>query len=50
MVAFAPAGPPTVLWMRIGNLKKSELRAKLSPLLTGLVRRREAGETLVEVF
>jgi predicted nuclease of predicted toxin-antitoxin system len=28
---------PPVLWLRIGNLKKSELRAKLTPLLPELV-------------
>lgn len=41
---------PAVLWLRIGNLKKSELRAKLTPLLPELVERLLAGETLIEVF
>jgi len=44
--------PPAraVLWSRLGNLKKSELRAKLSPLLPEVRRRLKAGETLIEVF
>jgi len=41
---------PTVLWWHLGDLKKSERRAKLSPLLPELVRRCAAGETFVEVF
>jgi predicted nuclease of predicted toxin-antitoxin system len=41
---------PAVLWLRIGNLKKVELRAKLVPLLPELVQRLQAGETLIEVF
>lgn len=41
---------PAVLWLRIGNLKKVELRAKLVPLLPELVERLQAGETLIEVF
>ena len=41
---------PPVLWLRIGNLKKAELRAKLAPLLPELVERLGAGETLIEVF
>jgi predicted nuclease of predicted toxin-antitoxin system len=41
---------PPVLWLRIGNLKKAELRAKLAPLLPALVERLGAGDTLVEVF
>ena len=41
---------PPVLWLRIGNLKKPELRAKLAPLLPELVERLGAGETLIEVF
>jgi predicted nuclease of predicted toxin-antitoxin system len=41
---------PPVLWLRIGNLKKTELRAKLAPLLPELVQRLQAGETLIEVF
>jgi len=39
-----------VLGLRLGNLKKSELRAKLSPIRPELVRRWEAGKALVEVF
>ncbi len=39
-----------VLWLRLGNLKRTELRAKLSPLVPELLRRLEAGETLIEVF
>jgi predicted nuclease of predicted toxin-antitoxin system len=41
---------PAVLWLRIGNLKKVELRGKLVPLLPELVERLQAGETLIEVF
>ena len=41
---------PAVLWLRIGNLKKAELRAKLAPLLPELLERLQAGETLIEVF
>lgn len=41
---------PAVLWIRIDNLKKPELRAKLAPLLPELVERLQAGETLIEVF
>jgi predicted nuclease of predicted toxin-antitoxin system len=41
---------PAVLWLRLGNLKKAKLRVKLSPLLPELLRRLEAGETLIEVF
>jgi predicted nuclease of predicted toxin-antitoxin system len=41
---------PSVLWLRIGNLKKVELRAKLVPLLPELVEQLQAGETLIEVF
>lgn len=41
---------PPVVWLRIGNVKRAALRAKLEPLLPDLVRRLEAGETLIEVF
>src|SRR5258706_14834312 len=41
---------PSVVWLRIGNVKKAALRARLEPLLPDLVRRLEAGETLIEVF
>lgn len=41
---------PTVLWLRMGNLKKAELGAKLAPLLPELLERLQAGETLIEVF
>ena len=41
---------PAVLWLRIGNLKKAELRAKLAPLVPELLERLRAGETLIEVF
>jgi predicted nuclease of predicted toxin-antitoxin system len=41
---------PPVLWLRLGNLKKVELHAKLAPLLPDLVQRLQAGETLIEVF
>ena len=41
---------PAVLWLRIGNLKKVKLRAKLVPLLPELVGRFQAGEPLIEVF
>jgi len=41
---------PAVLCLRTGNLKKSELRAKLSLLRPELVRRWAAGETLIEYF
>jgi predicted nuclease of predicted toxin-antitoxin system len=41
---------PPVVWLRIGNVKKGALRAKLEPLLPDLLRRLEAGETLIEVF
>jgi len=41
---------PAVLWLRIGNLKKAELRAKLVPLLPELVERLQAGESLIEIF
>lgn len=41
---------PPVIWLRIGNVKKPALRAKIEPLLAELVGRLEAGETLVEVF
>ena len=41
---------PAVLWLRIGNLKKVELRAKLVPLWPELLERLQAGETLIEVF
>jgi predicted nuclease of predicted toxin-antitoxin system len=39
-----------VLWLRLGNLRKAELRAKLAPLLPSLLQRLEAGETLIEVI
>ena len=41
---------PAILWLRIGNLKKVELRAKVVPLLPELVKRLQSGETLTEVF
>ncbi len=41
---------PPVVWLRIGNVKRAALRPKLEPLLPDLVRRLEAGETLIEVF
>ena len=41
---------PPVVWLRIGNVKRAALRAKLEPLLPDLVRRLEAGETLIEIF
>lgn len=44
----APA--PAIVWLRIGNVKKSALRAKLVPLLPEITRRLEAGETLLEIF
>jgi predicted nuclease of predicted toxin-antitoxin system len=41
---------PAVLWLRIGNLKKVELRAKLVPLWPELLERLQAGETLIETL
>jgi predicted nuclease of predicted toxin-antitoxin system len=41
---------PPVVWLRIGNVKRAALRAKLEPLLPDLVRRLESGETLIEVY
>lgn len=41
---------PPVVWLRIGNVKKAALRAKLEPLLPELVRRLEGGEMLIEVY
>ena len=41
---------PAVLWLRMGSLKKTELRARLAPLLPELLERLQAGETLIEVF
>jgi predicted nuclease of predicted toxin-antitoxin system len=41
---------PPVLWLRLGNLNKAELHARLAPLLPDLVQRLQAGETLIEVF
>ncbi len=40
---------PPVLWLRLGNLRNSALRAQLEPLLPELVRRLKRGETLIEV-
>jgi predicted nuclease of predicted toxin-antitoxin system len=40
---------PRIVWIRLGNLKKSKLREKLMPLLPEIVRRLESGEGLVEV-
>ena len=40
---------PPVVWLRIGNVKRAALKAKLEPLLPDLVRRLEAGETLIEI-
>lgn len=40
---------PAVLWLRIGNVKRSLLRPRLQPLLPGLLQRFADGETLVEV-
>ena len=39
---------PAVLWLRIGNLKKVELRAKLVPLLPELVERLQAAPAETE--
>ena len=41
---------PPVVWVRIGNVKKAALRARLEPLLPDMVRRLEAGETLIEIY
>ncbi|HEY0947110.1 MAG TPA: DUF5615 family PIN-like protein [Opitutaceae bacterium] len=41
---------PPVVWLRIGNVKKASMRTKIEPLLPDIVRRLEAGETLIEVF
>lgn len=41
---------PPVLWLRLGNLKKAEVRRRLGPLVPTIVQRFEAGEMLVEVF
>jgi predicted nuclease of predicted toxin-antitoxin system len=38
-----------VLWLRIGNVKRNQLQARLEPLLQGLLQRLGAGETLIEV-
>jgi len=49
VIPVATAGPGGAL-VAPRQFEKSELRAKLSPLVPGLVRRWEAGETLIEVF
>lgn len=40
---------PPVLWLRIGNVKRAQIRPRLEPLLAGLRQRLEAGESLIEV-
>jgi predicted nuclease of predicted toxin-antitoxin system len=38
---------PQVLWLRVGNCSKSELRAWLEPLLPSVVQALEQGDRLV---
>lgn len=40
---------PAIVWLRIGNVKRAALHAKIEPLLPELVRRLECGEKLIEV-
>lgn len=41
---------PSVVWLRVGNLRKSALQARFETLLPDLLSRLETGETLIEVF
>ena len=40
---------PQILWLRFGNTRKAELRARLGPLLPRIVAALVAGEKLIEV-
>jgi predicted nuclease of predicted toxin-antitoxin system len=40
-------GGPQVVWLRVGNCSKVELRAWLEPLLPSIVRALEQGDRLV---
>lgn len=46
---FRQPAPP-VVWLRIGNVKRSALRPRLQPLLADIVKRLEAGEMLIEII
>jgi predicted nuclease of predicted toxin-antitoxin system len=41
--------PPSVIWLRAGNVSKRALVAWFAPLLPGIVAALEAGEPLIEV-
>jgi predicted nuclease of predicted toxin-antitoxin system len=41
------AGGPQVLWLRVGNCSKIELRAWLEPLLPSIIQALERGDRLV---
>ena len=41
------AGGPQVLWLRVGNCSKAELRAWLEPLLPSIIQALEQGDRLV---
>ncbi len=43
---LAPAGPQ-ILWLRVGNCAKPELRAWLEPLLPSIIRALAQGDRLV---
>ena len=43
---LAPSGPQ-VLWLRVGNCSKAELRAWLEPLLPSVIHALEQGDRLV---
>ena len=43
---LAPSGPQ-IVWLRMGNCAKAELRAWLEPLLPSIIRALEQGDRLV---
>ena len=42
-------GGPAILWIRLGNTRKSALLAALEPLLPAIIEALERGESLVEI-
>ncbi|AGA34482.1 hypothetical protein TVNIR_3506 [Thioalkalivibrio nitratireducens DSM 14787] len=43
------AGTPRVVWLRMGNTRRSELLARMEILLPRVLAALEGGETLIEI-
>lgn len=41
---------PPVVWLRVGNLRSAALHVRIESLLPDLLRRLQAGDSLIEAF